>query len=339
MLFRPSTSAYRQSVPAGSSSLLPTVLSRHKICANALQDLRGGKSTLNRLHIPGSFPGGRKYASLLPPFQNRETELFQYASGVWFFEQPLVLGGMDLRLRMTVVRLQDRSLWVHSPLALTEECRRGLSMVAGEVSHVVIPSLAPQHWIYASAYRHYFPKAQLWVPPGLMEMGDALSALEAVGITELVRLRDAGPQVLGQSVPRAWAADIDMAMFACPVYAEAAFHLLEHRLLLTSDLCLGASSSGAGEEAAPLQAAWSTVSSLPMRAASVLGRLGSPLAFPIFQANKEEAIRWVAAVAEMDFDVIAPAHMEAPIYNGKRQFIDCFRYVFSWDLGAGDEAL
>eukprot|EP00191_Tetraselmis_sp_GSL018_P020070 CAMPEP_0177584560 /NCGR_PEP_ID=MMETSP0419_2-20121207/3968_1 /TAXON_ID=582737 /ORGANISM="Tetraselmis sp., Strain GSL018" /LENGTH=298 /DNA_ID=CAMNT_0019074121 /DNA_START=387 /DNA_END=1283 /DNA_ORIENTATION=+ len=238
---------------------------------------------------------------------------------------------MDLRLRMTVVRLQDRSLWVHSPLALTEECRRGLSMVAGEVSHVVIPSLAPQHWIYASAYRHYFPKAQLWVPPGLMEMGDALSALEAVGITELVRLRDAGPQVLGQSVPRAWAADIDMAMFACPVYAEAAFHLLEHRLLLTSDLCLGASSSGAGEEAAPLQAA------------VVDGLLppdeGGVCPGPIFQANKEEAIRWVAAVAEMDFDVIAPAHMEAPIYNGKRQFIDCFRYVFSWDLGAGDEAL
>lgn len=50
-----------------------------------------------------------------------------------------------------------------------------------------------------------------------------------------------------------------------------------------------------------------------------------------FFLQAQEALAWVMQIAEMDFDIVLPAHFDAPIYNGKRQLIDCFDYVLGWD--------
>ncbi len=45
------------------------------------------------------------------------------AEDLWVAEQPLRFGLLQLGTRMTVVRLSDSSLLLHSPIALTESLR------------------------------------------------------------------------------------------------------------------------------------------------------------------------------------------------------------------------
>jgi len=293
------------------------------------------------VELPKLPPSARKYASLLPPFWERQTAVYEFFDGLWFFEQPLDLGAGNISMRMTVFRLSDGTLWVHSPVALTEECRRALAALGGEVSHIVVPSLAPQHWLYAAVYARHFPSAKVWVPPGLLEMGDRLG-LENLGVVELSQLCATQPEVMGYSAPEAWQQDIQASLFACSLYVEAAFCLKRHGVLLTSDLCFG-SLAKSPSRPPPLPGAlgdlWATVARIPLQATSMLGRLGSPLAYPIFNAHKEAALLWVIQIVDMDFDIVIPAHFDAPIYNGKRRFFECFDYVLSWDERAKSDSV
>jgi hypothetical protein len=66
--------------------------------------------------------------------------------------------------------------------------------------------------------------------------------LENVGIPELAELVALRPRVLGPVAPASWRDEISIALFMCPLWVEAAFCVLEHGVLLTSDLCFEADS-------------------------------------------------------------------------------------------------
>eukprot|EP00951_Prasinocladus_malaysianus_P011284 scaffold83393_cov35-Prasinocladus_malaysianus.AAC.2 len=98
------------------------------------------------------------------------------------------------------------------------------------------------------------------------------------------------------------------------------------------------------------------------------GKLGSPVAYPIFQANKmvghhtcmllcvqtclglvnlftvsfrlpQAAVDWIVEISEMDFDVVLPASFDAPIFDGKQKFFKCFEYVLAWDNRGRSESV
>lgn len=66
---------------------------------------------------------------------------------------------------MTVVKLKDGGLWVHAPVAPTEEC---LTMVKslGEVKHVVLPTTGLEHKLFMAPFVAKFPDAKVWIAPG-----------------------------------------------------------------------------------------------------------------------------------------------------------------------------
>jgi len=73
-------------------------------------------------------------------------------------------------LRCVVVRLRDDSLWVHAPLAPTEEffelvesCGDGSS---NTVAHVVAPTYALEHKVFVKDALSRWPRARLWTSPG-----------------------------------------------------------------------------------------------------------------------------------------------------------------------------
>lgn len=72
---------------------------------------------------------------------------------------------------MFVVRLSDGRLWLHTPIAPTEECLQLICSIPGEVAHIVLPNLSPEHWYYAPAFVREFPAASVWLCPGLMDGG------------------------------------------------------------------------------------------------------------------------------------------------------------------------
>ena len=67
----------------------------------------------------------QRYPTLFAPFygdDERATMLKTIVPNrVWCLEQNLAVGPLETPLRCVVIRLEDDSLWVHAPLAPTEE--------------------------------------------------------------------------------------------------------------------------------------------------------------------------------------------------------------------------
>lgn len=49
---------------------------------------------------------------------------------------------MSVNIRMTAIRLEEGGLWIHAPVAPTEECVRLLTELGEEVRYIVLPTTA-----------------------------------------------------------------------------------------------------------------------------------------------------------------------------------------------------
>jgi Domain of unknown function (DUF4336) len=92
-------------------------------------------------------------------------EFHQVGREIWVYEGTVVnLYGFPFSTRMTVVRLGNGALWVHSPEKLSDELQKELSEL-GEVKYLVSPNklhhLFLQEWIAA------YPQALKFAAPGL----------------------------------------------------------------------------------------------------------------------------------------------------------------------------
>ena len=79
-------------------------------------------------------------------------------------EVPFRIGGMELGGRMTVVRLPDGGLWVHSPVRLAEETRAAVDAL-GPVRFLVAPNV--MHHVHLGAWAAAYPQAKVVAPAGL----------------------------------------------------------------------------------------------------------------------------------------------------------------------------
>lgn len=93
-----------------------------------------------------------------------EPMLVPFADGLWTASAPHRFMGLHLGARMTVARLADGSLLVHSPIALSPALKRAIDSL-GEVRHVFAPNL--YHHVYAGEHQRAWPGAKLHAPRGL----------------------------------------------------------------------------------------------------------------------------------------------------------------------------
>jgi hypothetical protein len=86
------------------------------------------------------------------------------AEGVWLSTAPVGFLGMRLTSNMTVLRLPDGTLLLHSPVAMTAERRAAVDEL-GTVAHLYAPNTFHHMWIgeWAAAY----PSARLHAPAAL----------------------------------------------------------------------------------------------------------------------------------------------------------------------------
>ncbi|MBX3203479.1 MAG: DUF4336 domain-containing protein [Labilithrix sp.] len=90
--------------------------------------------------------------------------LTPFADDVWIEDRPLRFLGVEVGTRMTIVRMQDGGLFVHSPVTLDDVTRETVDAL-GEVRAIVAPSLL--HHLYIGAWASAYPKAALGAAPGL----------------------------------------------------------------------------------------------------------------------------------------------------------------------------
>ena len=88
------------------------------------------------------------------------------AENVWIVDSgPMKVAGLlPLPVRMTVIRLSDGSLLLHSPTRFNFELKRQLEEI-GPVRHIVAPNSA--HWTFVKSWQQHVPDATTWAAPGL----------------------------------------------------------------------------------------------------------------------------------------------------------------------------
>lgn len=105
---------------------------------------------------------------LAPTFQRKTVRTEVLKDTIWTFEQ---MQGLELGfdvftpVRMTVIKLKTGGLWVHAPVAPTDECIRLLKELDAPVEYIVLPTFAYEHKVFVGPFSRRFPKAKVYVAP------------------------------------------------------------------------------------------------------------------------------------------------------------------------------
>jgi hypothetical protein len=91
--------------------------------------------------------------------------LVEYIPGqIWLSQYPVHFGGMDFYSRMTVIRLSDGSLMLHSPCDIDDQMKQSIEQI-GKVAHIAAPG--SYHYLHLVSAQQAFPEAQAYICPGV----------------------------------------------------------------------------------------------------------------------------------------------------------------------------
>ena len=204
--------------------------------------------------------------------------LRQLARGIWIAERPQRFYWLEVGARMTVIRLADVSLLLHSPLELDPELRRELDSI-GRVRFAVAPNRF--HHLYAGQVAKAYPGARLWAAPGVERKRPDL---EIAG-------------VLGDEAPAEWRDEVDQVFFGGrPFENEVVFLHRASRTLILCDLAFNF-----GPTAAPF-------TRLLMRLLRGYDRFGPSSLDRILIRDRRAARDSLDRILAWDFDRVVVAH-------------------------------
>jgi len=223
--------------------------------------------------------------------------LREIAPGLWVAERPHRFAGVELGARMTVIRLADGRLFVHSPVSLDSQLSRELSSL-GEVRCVIAPNR--MHHVHAHEYVAAFPGAKIFGSPALVKKRRDLHF----------------DGVLGGTAPAQWAGQIEQR-FLAPVLAETVFFIPAARTLLVTDLV------------ANIQRAPRAIDRLVLRLDGAYQRLATPRAIALFLrlGYAREVRAMFDAILEWDFDRVIMAHGDIVDRGGREALRRAWSFV------------
>ena len=221
---------------------------------------------------------------------------------VWIVDSgPISALGLKLPIRMTVVRLSNGDLFLHSPTRFTAELARELDAL-GPVRHLVAPTIA--HWSYLQEWQEAYPDAVTWAVPGLRDRA---------------QVRQSGVRIdkdLGPEAPPAWADDMVQGVVAGGGgFREAYFFEKRSRTLLLADLI---------ESLEP--AKLPPVTRLAMRAARATRDTTALHVRAVLRLGDAEAASSIRAMIALSPDRVIFAHGRCFDENGA----DRLRSAFAW---------
>ena len=97
--------------------------------------------------------------------------LKKIADNLWVVDGEEVLMGfkffkVPFSTRMTVIRLQNGGLWVHSPIKPSDNLLFEIKQL-GEVKHLIAPNVL--HYSYINEWHELFPEAEVWLASGVQK--------------------------------------------------------------------------------------------------------------------------------------------------------------------------
>lgn len=147
------------------------------------------------------------------------TKLVNVAEGIHCAEAEIKMpGGVRMNTRMTVLRLANGKLLVHSPIRGDASLYQAIDAL-GDVAYVVAPNRL--HHLFFGPWAERYPDARTFGPPGLAE--------------KMPNLRI--DEVLTDDAPPAWANEMEqLVVQGAPKMSEVAFFHKGTKTLIVSDL-------------------------------------------------------------------------------------------------------
>jgi len=200
------------------------------------------------------------------------------APDLWVVDRPQRYLGLSVGTRMTVIRLADGSLLLHSPVVLDAELRRALDAL-GPVRYAVAPNRV--HHLYAGDVATAYPGTRLWIGPGLEKKRPDLRYVA----------------ILGDEAPAEWRGQVDQTFFAGRPYEnEVVFFHRASRTLVMCDLAFNFGPS----------APFST--RIWMSLILSYGRFGPSKLDPLLIRDRAAARASLERILAWDFDRVIVAH-------------------------------
>ncbi len=219
------------------------------------------------------------------------------APNLWVADRPLPLAVGDVGTRMTVIRLADSGLFLHSPVRLDAETRRGLDDL-GPVRAVVAPSRV--HHLFVGDYLTAYPQARIYGAPGLAEKRRDLSF----------------HGVLGDQAAPEWRGEIAQHLFrGAPYLNEVVFLHVQTRTLILTDLAFNVP---ADRTAGARFFYWLV---------GAAGRFGPHRMVRLLIRDRQAARQSVDTILRWDFDRVIVTHGEVLETGGRDRFANAFALI------------
>lgn len=230
------------------------------------------------------------------------------ATDLWLVDGPKIhMSAGPLKLpfptRMTVARLQDGGLWLHSPIALSPDLRARIDAL-GPVRHLIAPNkihyAAVQQWLDA------YPEATSWGVAGIEER----ARKNQIKVTLHHRLTD--------TPPPDWVVEFDQMLVTSNFMSEAIFFHRASRTLILTDLI---------ENFAPERLSW------PMRAMTwAAGNLGPDGSMPrdmrlTFRGRRDHLRAAIARMVGWAPKIVVLAHGDIYRDNATERLHRAFRWL------------
>jgi hypothetical protein len=222
--------------------------------------------------------------------------LRQLDGDLWVVDAPLSVAGVDVGTRMTVIRLADGSLFLHSPSRLSSKLTAELEAL-GPVRHIVAPNKL--HHLFVSDYTTAFPDAKRYAAPGLEKKRSDLDF----------------HFVLEPTAPAAWSGQIEQVCVEGADYlSEVVFFHPASRTLLLTDMAFNVQHT---------DSAWTKFC---LKLDGAYQRFGPSRMVRLLIRNREAARSSLDEILRWKFDRVIVAHGIVLQQSGKR----VVRAAFDW---------
>lgn len=217
---------------------------------------------------------------------------------IWIKKIPLRFFGLQIGTRMTVVRLFDGSLFLHSPVRLDKNLKQELDKL-GRVRFIISPNNL--HHLFLGDYFSEYPLARIYASPGLPEKRKDLKF----------------SYVLRDTPEPEWQGDLHQTIFYGPSgFSEVVFFHPASGTLILADLIMYFD-----EQSAPL-------TKIATKMFGMYNQPTPPLDFKQSLSQKFQQRLVVERILQWDFDKIILAHGRLIEKDGKKVFKETFHWLF-----------
>ena len=223
---------------------------------------------------------------------------------LWIAQQPLRFFGVEVGTRMTIIRLEDNSLVLISPIKINSQLQQEINSL-GTVKYLVAPNLF--HHLYLAPAQQLYPDALIIAPPGLKAKQPNLN-LDRVFTRDTIE----------------FAGEIEHTLltgfqaFVPPKIAavnEIAFYHLRSKTLIITDSAFNFDRS------------FPTVTQLVARIIGSYGVLKPSWLEKIAVQNKPELKEAIERVLQWDFKRVIMAHGQIVETDAKQQLAKAYQWL------------